>query len=369
MPLVKLLFLALPFVLCAAVISNFTGRSAWTLDTPQLRVTMLQGGGHIAEISLKDGIAINPLWVQSRPTIDPMNFVAARDADRYGGGSGAKLMSGLAGHNLCFPFWGDPSPAEARAGMTYHGEAGVAPWRQTGSGGDWMEAAAELPESRTRVTRRITVTGPVVWFDETATNEAAWDRPVGWCEHVTMGSPFLERGVTQFAASATKGRVSGDWPQGTEDGHTIDLSTVRKVNAGGSVNNYLVNPAHSVGWFTAYSPKHRLVFGYAFRRAEFPWLNVWESMTPELFTRGMEFSNTPSHGTTKVLVATRELFGTPAYEWLDARSSLRKRYCAFSIRVPESFHGVEDIRIAGGKLTLLEKQGGPGLTVDLGAEF
>ena len=30
-------------------------------------------------------------------------------------GPEARLMSGLAGHNLCFPFWGDPSEAEYKA--------------------------------------------------------------------------------------------------------------------------------------------------------------------------------------------------------------------------------------------------------------
>ena len=72
--------------------------------------------------------------------------------------------------------------------------------------------AAELPESRTRFTRTISLTAgePVVYFENRAENLTALDRPVGWCEHVTVGPPFLKKGVTLFDASLTRGRNLGD---------------------------------------------------------------------------------------------------------------------------------------------------------------
>ena len=376
MSLLKAAVAFTPLLLLAAAVTRFTGRSAWTIDTPQLRVTILKGGGHVAEIALKSTGAVSPLWVQTRPTIDPAHFNATRDSQTYGGGSSAKLMSGLAGHSLCFPWWGNPSAAEERAGMTFHGETGIADWTQTGSGVDWLEIAAELPESRTRFVRRLTIRGTVVWFDETATNEAAWDRPIGWCEHVTLGAPFLERAVTTFAASATRGKPLDSsagseqrWPQGVENGNPVDLSTVRGAKAGGEVNNYLIDPAREIGYFAAFNPKYSLVFGYVFRRSEFPWLNVWESYTPELFTRGMEISNTPTHGTARALVGTPTLWNVPAFEWLDAKASINKRYAAFSASVPKNFRGVQDIRVEATHLQIVERDGGPGLRVDLGRAF
>lgn len=363
----------IPFLLLAAAATQFTGRPAWMIDTPHLRVTVLRGGGHVAEITLKSTGAVNPLWVQPGRTMDPSQFNAARDAQTYGGGSAAKLMSGLSGHSLCFPYWGNPSAAEERAGMTFHGETGIADWKQTGSGGNWLELAAELPESRTHFLRRLTVSGTVLWFDETATNEAAWDRPVGWCEHVTIGAPFLERGVTIFTASAVRGRPlgSGDssqqrWPDGQENGNKIDLSTVRRAIAGGEVNNYQVDPKREIGYFAAFNPKLSLVFGYVFRRAEFPWLNVWESYTPQLFTRGMEFSNTPVHGTARALMGTPTLWNVPTFEWLNARGSIHKRYAAFSTSVPKNFRGVQDVQVDGSHLRVVERDNGPGVDVDLG---
>lgn len=373
MELLKLATALVPFIMLAAAVTEFHGRSAWTIDAPRLRVTVLKGGGHVAEIALKSPGAVNPLWQQTRPTMDPSHFVAARDAQTYGGGSVAKLRSGLAGHSLCFPYWGDPSPSEGRAGMTYHGETGVVDWAKTGSGDNWLELTAELPESRTRFTRRLTVHGTVVWFDETATNQAAWDRPVTWCEHVTMGAPFLERAVTRFAASATRGKpnepgvdTQQNWPQGREDGKIIDLSTVRNINAGGAVNNYLVDPSHEIGWFAAFNPKHSQIFGYVFRRADFPWLNVWESYTSDTFTRGMEFSNTPVHGTIRTILRTPKLWDRPTYEILDAKGSLHKRFAAFSVSAPANFRGVRDVIVEGSHLRILGAGGEPPIEVDLG---
>jgi hypothetical protein len=369
----KLAITLAPLMLFAATVTQFTGRSAWTIDAPHLRVTVLQGGGHVAEIALKTPGAVNPLWVQSKPTMDPVNFVAARDAQRYGGDAAAKLRSGLAGHSLCFPYWGNPSPSEERAGMTFHGETGIVDWRLVSSGNEQLELTAELPESRTRFVRRLTVHGTVVWFDETATNEAAWDRPVSWCEHVTMGAPFLERGITTFAASAARGRpndsaanVQQAWPHGHENDKEIDLAAVRHATSGGEVNNYLVDPVRAIGYFAAFNPKYSLVFGYIFRRADFHWLNVWESFTPETFTRGMEISDTPVHGTARALVGTPSLWDTPTFEWLEARGSLHKHFAAFSVAVPRGFHGVQDVLVEGSRLKIVERNGGPGVEIDLG---
>ncbi len=345
--------------------SRFQNRDAWTVDAPRLRVTIVQSGGHVGEIVLKGEGAVNPLWIQGRRTIDPETYVAARDAKFYGGGSGAKLMSGLMGHNLCFPFWGDPSPSEAAAGMTYHGETGVVRWRQLAGRDDSLTLRADLPESRTRVTRTVRVRGQIAYFEETAENESAWDRPVGWCEHVTLGPPFLERGATVIDASLTRGRASGDpthrefrWPQGFEK-QTIDLRKIRDVKAAeGFVNDFLVDPSREYGYFAALNPRLHLLFGYVFPRAQFRWLNIWEANNAEMFTRGMEFSNTPVHGTLKVLVRTPQLWDTPTFEWLDAKSKLAKRYCAFSARVPENYRGVADIRVQGANLEIVERETG-----------
>ena len=345
-------------------INRFENRAAWTMDGAHLRVTVLQTGGHVAEIVLKES-GVNPLWIQSRPTIETDQYVADKHEKFYDGGPGARLMSGIMGHSLCFPYWGDPSASEYAAGMTYHGETGISRWTQTAGANDTLTVAAELPESRTRFTRSVRVAGQVVWFEETAENESAWDRPVGWCEHVTMGPPFLEREATIIDASLTRGEAYGRelaWPLGADENGAVDLHRVRR-DGPVLVNHFLVDPAREWGFFTALHPGKRLLFGYAFPRADFKWLNVWESNTPLMLTRGMEFSNTPVHGTMKVLAKTPSVFGVPAFEWLNAKGRLQKRYCAFNVTVPADYQGVADVTVRGQELTIIEKGSGRKLIV------
>jgi hypothetical protein len=322
-------------------------------------VTILQSGGHIAEIALAEKEAVNPLWIQSRPTIDDKDYVPAKHEKFYGGGPGARLLAGLLGHNICFPFWGDPSPSEAAAGMTFHGETGIVRWDRISAGSDFVAVKAVLPESGTTFTRTIRLKGQVAHFEQTATNEKAWDRPVGWCEHVTIGPPFLERGVTEIQASLTRGRNNDKefkWPEGMAE-VKVDLRKVRNMpESPGFVNNFLVDPAREHGFLTAYHPKYQLVFGYVFPRGEFRWLNLWESNTADMLTRGLEFSNTPIHGTLKALMKAPELWGVPTHEWLNAKSELKKRFWAFSVHVPSGFRGVKDVVFRDGRIGVVEQE-------------
>jgi len=353
--------------------AKLQNREVWKIESPQLRVTVTQVGGHVAELVLKGKNEMNPLWVQSRPTIEPTEFIRERHEKLYGGGPAARLLSGLIGHNLCFPYWGNPSETEYQAGMTFHGETGIVRWKRVGERKEGstqqLSIVADLPESRTRFTRTISLTDgeSVVYFENRAENASALDRPVGWCEHVTVGPPFLKKGVTLFDASLTQGRNLGDqsattfdWPTGQAE-TAINLRTVRDIERSGYVNNFLVNPKGEFGYFTVVNPEQRLLLGYLFRRTEFPWLNVWEANQPAtddqpaMLSRGLEFSNTPTHGSLKAMVAVPKLWDVPAYEWLDARASLGKRFCAFSAEVPEGFKGVQEIRVKEKVLEIVER--------------
>src|ERR1035437_3676941 len=106
MPFRSMLFLVLWMSMCHAEVSagRFQERLAWVIDGPHMRVTILEWGGHVAEITLKDSGGLSPLWVPSRPTIEADRYVPSKHEEFYGGGPGARLASGLMGHNLCFPY-------------------------------------------------------------------------------------------------------------------------------------------------------------------------------------------------------------------------------------------------------------------------
>ena len=54
-------------------IDRYRGRRAATIENADLRVTVLQEGGHIAEI-LDKAAGVNPLWTPPWPTIEPSAF-------------------------------------------------------------------------------------------------------------------------------------------------------------------------------------------------------------------------------------------------------------------------------------------------------
>ena len=98
---------------------TYHGRKAWQIESELTRVIILECGGHGAEIASKLACNLNPLG-----TI-------------YGADAEARLISGLLGHDLCFPYWGCPSVAEAAAGMTFHGESNILRWESVLSL-DWV---------------------------------------------------------------------------------------------------------------------------------------------------------------------------------------------------------------------------------------
>src|SRR5436190_17863578 len=105
-------------------LSRWREREAATLENDALRVTVLREGGHVAEILHKKS-GVNPLWVPPWPTMDPSQYDPAKHPE-YGLDAESKLLAGIHGHNLCLDLFGGPTPEEAAAGMTTHGEGSVA---------------------------------------------------------------------------------------------------------------------------------------------------------------------------------------------------------------------------------------------------
>ena len=111
----------------------YQGRKAWVLGNGLIRVSILSGGGHIAETRLITGDPrkdLNPMRVPHYPTIDPHTYLPAQHDSTYGDGPSRWLMSGYMGHLVCFPSYGPPSEAETKAGLGGHGEAPIVEWKQ-----------------------------------------------------------------------------------------------------------------------------------------------------------------------------------------------------------------------------------------------
>jgi hypothetical protein len=214
------------------------------------------------------------------------------------------------GHNLCMDIFGGPSPEEAAAGLTVHGEASVAAYEMT-AGGE-LTAAGALPASAV-AGGAAHPAGRARWkIAEAVENESATDRPIAWTEHVTLGPPFLEKGATEFrapdAVQSLRNRRRPCWRPMARGSASPALHG--RAGSGG-FTTHLMDPARDTAFFVAWSPRSRVAFGYVWRRADFPWLGVWEEnysrtgapWNGRTLTRGMEFGASPMPETRRQMIA------------------------------------------------------------------
>src|SRR5689334_4220340 len=184
----------------------YRNRRAHVLENNELEIIVSVEGGHIAAVTDR-AKKINPLWSPPWPSIEPSNYSPSKNPE-YGDNAESKLLAGILGHNLCLDTFGGPSEAEAAAGMTVHGEASVAKYSIAVRGNNLTQEAT-LSQAQLRFTRSIQLPpgSRVAAITEMVENLSGWDRPIAWTQHATLGTPFLEKGRTQFRVTATKSKV------------------------------------------------------------------------------------------------------------------------------------------------------------------
>lgn len=337
----------------------FRGRRAAAVENSDLRLTVLEGGGHIAEVLHKRS-GVNPLWIPPWPSIEPDDYVASTD-QTYGAGVESHLLAGIMGHNLCLDIFGGPSDEEYAAGLQPHGEASIASYALDQTSSE-IHMSATLPQSQLRVERRLQLAGDAIRIIESVENLSATDRPSAWTEHVTLGPPFLENGATQFRASATRSKVLEtpfgaadylstaaifDWPHApVATGGTEDLRTFTARPVSGAYTTHLMNPIGPDAYFVAFSPRYRLSFGYVWTQSDFPWMGIWEEnrsrphqpWNGQTLTRGMEFGVSPFPESRRAMIERGQLFDVPGFRWIPARTRLEVEYwivCRTAEVIPE----------------------------------
>src|SRR5439155_7024772 len=141
--------------------------------------------------------------------------------------------------------FGPVSREELAAGLSRHGEAHLQVFEQRVAAKEGKSAvltmAATLPIVQEIFTRtyRMVDGESVIYVESQLENLLGFDRPVNWAEHATIGSPFLESGVTVVDISGSRSqtrpvpeantrRLDGGkdftWPMAPAlDGKTVDL--------------------------------------------------------------------------------------------------------------------------------------------------
>lgn len=356
--------------------TKWRGREAYCLTNGLVQLTTLTGGGHIAEFRFTDASgqsSMNPLWAPPWPTIEPYRFREKLHGAKYGPIAEARLLSGIAGHNLCLDYFGPPSDEEAAQGMSTHGEAPNARWRKERAQVSARQAAltldVELPEAGLHFSRQIRIgrNEPVAYIRETVGNERRQDHLFHWTQHVTFGPPFLDSETCRTAISGTQGKTfplgyggrellaSGKefrWPHAPgAKGREIDLRRPLSHRGLGFCAGVLMNPRRAIQFVAAVNSQEHLLMGYCFRRQNFPWAVIWEENCSRQVnpwrgsaqTRGLEFGSTPMPYARREAFAQGPLFGAPMFSTVPARGRLTAEYVTFLSTVPPDFGEVKDI--------------------------
>ena len=344
--------------------TEFEGQSGFVLANGALELTVLERGSTLSSIVLADDAEkLSPLWNPAR---------MAREA-------GEKNIFGSgAGHFVCVDGFGPVSAEEEAAGLPGHGEAHESPFevKYYGKQGHTttLTLSTKLPLTQELFTRtfRMTDGEDVVNVQSELESLLAFDRPVFWAEHATIGSPFLEPGVTVVDMSARRAktrpyqpekeglphRLPSDkeftWPE-APGLHTrkIDLRAAPAEPNSGDHTTCLMDPARKLVFVTALHPGKRLLLGYLFKTQEYAWTQNWEYYPPnKKLARGLEFSTQPFDVPRREVVQLNSMFATPVFRWLPARTKIESRFLMFYAHTPEGFSKVDDVRLENDKIII-----------------
>lgn len=351
----------------SAQTTTFEGYPAVALSNDKLELRLMMQGGTLASIVLKDDPGkMNPFW-------NPMRMAKELgQAAHYDGGAGVFV---------CVDGFGPVSSEEKAAGLPMHGEAhrlmfSVDSKRDGAATSVTMRA--KLPIVQEVFTRTFEVHDgeSVVLVQSELENELGFDRPVNWAEHATIGSPFLESGVTVVDLSGSRSRTrpydemlngktsrritSGQdftWPLAPGlHGEAIDLRQTPDNIGYLDHATTLMDPDRDLEWATALNAKKGLLLGYVFKRAEYPWLQYWGNYpTTGKFARGMEFGTQPFDVSRREAVSTGTMFGVPTYRWLPANSKITSRFLVFYTLVPQGMQKVDDVRIENHQIVVEDR--------------
>jgi hypothetical protein len=302
-------------------------------------------------------------------------------------------LEGL-GHFVCVDGFGPVSKEERAAGLPGHGEARRVPWtmltaeKKDGTLTVAFTATLPIVQETFRRTFRMVDGESVVYIDSELESLLGFDRPVNWGEHATIGGPFLEQGKTVTDMSARRAMTRSyaseavdppdhhnladekefTWPMApTAAGPLVDMRVAPTITPVMDQTTSLMDQSLRLVFVTALHPGKQALFGYVFRREEYPWTQIWDSYPggTRRSSRGLEFAAQPFDLPRRDVIQAGSMFGTPTYRWLPAKSTIGSSFVMFYTKTPAGFTRVDDVVLEGGKLTIEDR--GSGKTIVLNA--
>ena len=364
---------------CSA--TTFRDRRAIRLQSDSFQVVTTTGCGHLASLRIPD-VDVNPLWEPPWPGIEPEDYAPEKHLDIYGPGEG-RLLASLAGHSLCLNHFGDLTEAEEEAQGYYHGEASNLPWtvfeQQADATAARLDYGLELPDAQLRFRRtlRIRPGESTLYIRERTTSLKRADAPFCCQQHVTLGPPFVEGGVSRLDLPARRGQthpaaigstdpLAADqpytWPNAPlRAGGTLDLRLYPRERCT-YVATTLSEPDDGHGFTAVSNPRLGLLLIYIFPPEIFPWTSLWIEHEASDFppyngkttTWGVEFGSVAQPVKLMETLTAGPLLGTPRFGTIPARHTIEVNYQAQLLKIPPDWQGVERIQYRDGETIVSE---------------
>jgi hypothetical protein len=365
---------------CRVEAVEWKHRRALRLSNGVIELTVLTGGGHIADLRL-NGSPINALWESPWHTIEPQDFDAAKHAALYGEPAVGKILSGYTGHAVALGYFGMPSKEDEARGLALHGEAASTQWQlanmnvSANSTSLALEVDLPISELHFRCTLTVTADSHIISVEETVTNRRANALDFQWVQHAAFGEPLLQPGISTLSLRADRAIT---WPLGYE-GHELlpndreftwprldahDLSRPFLQNGTGFVAAVLT-PQRKHAYIAVHNRALALAAGYVFDRQIFPWITLWEENRARVYppwngetrVRGVEFGTSPFPLGLAHAQQMRSLFRAPVLATIGAAQSLTTRYTMFVTPVPPSWPSITNVTRDGDHLILHAENG------------
>ncbi|MGC2163519.1 MAG: hypothetical protein WA634_16540 [Silvibacterium sp.] len=354
-------------------------RDALMLNNGSIRVVVLAGGGHLAELRIMGAGTPSPnlLWEAPWVTADPGSHELRQLGELYGGAPTGPFLAGYTGHTLCLDTFGLPSQDDAARGIPLHGEAPARMWDLVPTA-DGCTMHVKLPVSHLAFSRTLT-TGKgqsFLFVEEQVENTGVADREVHWVQHVSLGPPLFGAGNSFIEASVDRCRT---WPLGYEgkqllsdnvdfawpsaptiSGETMDLRIPFQHERSGFLVAARVELTSTVAYVAALNLLTGFALVYCFRREDFPWVAIWEENCARISppwngstqVRGMEFGTSPMPLGREAIHKMGALFDTPVSCLLSAGEKRHARYAICAVAIPAHLRAVDAIGISERGITL-----------------
>ncbi len=249
---------------------TWRGMPAWRVQNESLTAVVTRDGAQLASLRLI-GDEVEPMWQPPWPAAP----AGRGDPAVFGDGAESAILPCLVGSFACIDRFGAAHPGEDRPG---HGEA-----KEVTYSGQWEAGAfvlrGECPRAGLRVERRVVLTGKLLRLATTVSHTDVEPRPVEWCEHFTLGDPFLsgagfragaERAWQHVEAPARR-RFPADGPLAERAAADVLPMPVAEADPAGDIYTLLMEEP----WVEVVNPLLDRRLRLSWDLADFGWLCLW----------------------------------------------------------------------------------------------